>query len=204
MSELKQLSQYAKSKLAENCKLVQNLENFEVNEQECEISFIANISANDLNMLCEGLWAKYTYQNSDFKEKNKLKSNVKDYFKLYRKKSLIVRVDIYLNGSLQLTYYYYNLGSKRILKPVVPIQSAMSAFFIITEKNNGLVVEESFFNDRQILLHIYQRLSETVTSYKYVNFLSTVEVLPIQEFTEAKFTQIKKGLDCQILYKKGW
>lgn len=86
MSKLKQLSQYAKSKLAENCKLVQNLENFEVNEQECEISFIANISANDLNMLCEGLWAKYTYQNSDFKEKNKLKSNVKDYFKLYWKK----------------------------------------------------------------------------------------------------------------------
>ena len=173
-------------------------------ESKCKTSFIPDVSIKDIELICVGLNSKYFYQLKDIKEKSKVKSNVKDYLKLYYFNKNLVRIDSYLSGKHEIIFIVYNIANNRILKPFSPETKSELDFHIITEFESGVVKEESIFTDKQLFLHIYEKKTEEITQYKYINYLPSADIFNIQEYTEAKFTQRKNKLEMQTLYKKSW
>ena len=204
MKGFKELIKYADSKLSKNNEFVKNLDYVEILESKCKISYIPDVSIKDIELVCVGLNSKYYYQTKDIKEKSKIRSNVKDYLKLYTYNKQLVRIDAYLAGKHEIIFIVYKISDTRVLKPFSPETKEVLDFHVLTEFENNFVKEESIFTEKQLFLHSYERKAADVTHYKYINYLPSADIFNIQEYTEAKFTQKKNKLEMQTLYKKSW
>lgn len=204
MKGFKELIKYSEGKLSNNNKLVQGLEYVEILEKKCKIAYIPDISIKEIESVFIGLNSRFYYQTNDFKEKSKIKLNVKDYLKFYRYGKTLVRIDAFLGGKLDTIFIVYNIENNRILKPFNPETKTPLDYHILTEIVDDFVKEESIFTEKQIFLHTYEKKTDEVTFYKYINYLPSADIFNIQEYSEAKFTQKKNKIEKQTLYKKSW
>ncbi|HAJ97759.1 MAG TPA: hypothetical protein DCO72_08490 [Ruminococcus sp.] len=162
--------EYLQELLQEVNNLYKTFKYFDVDENDCEITYIANKNYTRIGTQ-QGLWKQYDCQRYHFKEKIRIRKGSKYYCKIYRKKGKIIRVDSYVAGRVDVVFLAYYSGNKRFLFPFSLDGSFYPVYSYVTHFNGNEIDEEYFADSVQIVYEHYQRLDKNHYEYDCINYV---------------------------------
>ena len=162
----------AKEKLQFYNDLLYNFEYIPLFEADHQISYIPVMKTGaDYFALKSGFMARFIRQNKKVSEKQKIRKDSKNYFKIYKQNNIIKRVDKIINGKIDVIFIAYFDNNLRIYKPFSSSGNSYPTYSYITEFANGEVSNEYMINNLQIVLEAYEKVKENIWNYLILNYV---------------------------------
>lgn len=155
-------------------------------DKDCEIRYMKNLKGSWSILLCGQMSEKLKRDKKIF-EKEKLKSNTKNYYKLSYKNNLLMKAESYINGKIDNIYLCYYFDNLRILKPFSENGGFYPTYTLITVYSNNKVVKEVYINDSQIIIEIYSYNRDSI-DYECANLVPTSPKNKIISYSKGTFT----------------
>lgn len=162
--------EYLKHLIQETIEIGASFKYFNVNENDCEISYISN---NNKTSIClqQGLMCQFDCKRYKLKEKSNIRKDSKYYCKIYRKSDKIIRVDSYVKGRIDVVFLAYYSDNKRFMFPFSATGGFYPTYTYVTHFLNNDIDEEYAVNKRQIVYKHYQMLDENHCQYDCINYV---------------------------------
>ncbi len=155
-------------------------------DEDCEIRYMRNIKGLRSILLCGQMSEKLKKDKNIF-ERKKLTANAKNYYKLFYKKNVLLKVESYINGridNIYLCYYYDNL---RILKPFSKDGGFYPTYTLITVYSNNKVVKEIYISGSQIIIETYSYNGGSI-DYECANLVPDSPKHKILSYSKGSFS----------------
>ena len=168
---------------------------------EFEILYLAN--RNKLGVgKTSGLFHEYFLQYNQIKEQIKLRSNAKNYCKIYKKNNKIHRIDSYANSRLDVIHLAFYEKHIRYLVPFSPTGGYYPTYTYVTHFSNEFIDEEYAINPSQIIYENYKKIDNTSFIYSMINSVPSGTVKILQR-TEGTITK-KSSIEYNCYYEYVW
>ena len=130
-----------------------------------EITYARNI--NDfITGKCEGIDALYSVQKHKIKEQPKLRFGTKNYIKKYYQNGKVLKIDCYVDGIPDISFFAYYEGNRRYLFP----SRAGGIYTIVSVYDGESVTEEYMVNESQIIYYGYNKADGGSIQRVYINY----------------------------------
>lgn len=158
-------------------------------DDDCEIRYMSNSKL--LRVLLCGPMSRKLNKDKNVSERNKLSPKSKNYYKLFYKNNVLLKVESYINGSPDHIYLCYYFDSLRILKPFSRDGGFYPAYTLITVYSNDRVVKEILLEGNQIITETYVYNNGSV-EYEFADI--------VPDATKYKIRSYSKGIISDDLY----
>lgn len=174
---------------------------FDVNENDCQISYIPN--RNKLGIgLQQGLRCQIDCKRYKLQEKSKIRKGCNYYSKIYRKSGHIVRVDCYVEGRIDDIFLAYYSDGKRFMFPFSAGGGFYPTYTYVTHYQNNDIDEEYAIEGNQIVYERYQMTDENHCQYDCINYVPN-GTHPILAKESGIFT-LKPELEYILIQSSDW
>jgi len=153
-------------KLAKPCKW------FDV-EGECEIKYLTGNTRYYWTLLCCGLRERMYIKSRGICEKEKIRSNAKNYYKLFYKNGKLLKIENYIENRISSYYLCFYIGNMRVLQSFDNIHKAPTWHYcIVTWFSDFGVEKEVWINEKgtQIIFSEYAP-KDDVIEYRFAKCL---------------------------------
>ena len=155
-------------------------------DEDCEIRYMKNLKRSSSLLLCGQMSEKLKKDNNIF-EREKLKASTKNYYKLFYKNKVLLKVENYINGRIDNIYLCFYFNNLRILKPFTKDGGFYPTYTLITVYSNNKVVKEIRLDDAQIIIEAYSYHKDSV-EYEFANLVPTSFKHKILSYSKGIFT----------------
>lgn len=168
--------EYLQKLIDEYSVLKEKISYIEVNDNDYDISYMTKKEDIRINLF-QGLHAAYWRKRYKCVERTKIRKDSKNHCKIYRKDGLLVRVDCYLHGKIDVVFIAYYEDDKVILYPFWEDGKFYPTYAYVTKYDDGVVVEEYCVQDHQIVYDKYLYDKEDTVGYISVNYFPNSKYL---------------------------
>lgn len=172
-----------------------------IDKSNCSIVYLP-IKNETFYCLFEGLSAQYRRQLKNIKYKDKIRSNCKNYLKIYKdKQEKIVFIESIREGKIDDVFLSKYEGDTRYLFPFDENGSFYPTYTYVTKFENNKVVEEYMVDNSQIVYQHYFNETKDKVDYYLINYVPTGSYPVI---SEGKGIYYFNPLRFESLYYKTW
>lgn len=193
--------EYLKCLIQETIEIGASFMYFNVNENDCEISYISNKNKTSM-VLQQGLKHQFDCKRYKLKEKSSIRKDSNYYCKIYRKSEKIIRVDSYVKGRIDVIFLAYYSNNKRFMFPFSAKGGFYPTYTYVTSFVNDDIDEEYAVDRSQIVYEHYQMLDENRCQYDCINYVpnGTHQILG----TESGIFTLKPELMYTLTESSNW
>lgn len=152
---------------------------FDVDSAECDIKYMTGNARYAWDLLCCGHKETLFKAERGISEKDNIRGNTKNYYKLFYKDGKLVKVENYIEGKLSGYYLCYYTANVRVLMPfdVDKTNDTWWHYCIVTWFNARGVEKEVWIedDDSQIIFGTYDYFDDKI-EYEYANVIPHSEV----------------------------
>ncbi len=184
-----ELLQTAESIYAEAYKLAEPCKWFDV-DGECEIRYITGNTKYYWWPLCCGWRERLLKKNRGIFEKEKIRSNAKNYYKLFYKDGKLLKVENYIENRISSYYLCFYIGNARVLQSFDNIHKTPTWHYCIVTWFSDFGVEKEVWIDekgKQIIFSEYAQKDDGI-EYKFA------KCLPASIYEEDRVYYYERGL----------
>ena len=150
----------------------------------------------------EGLISMLKDKKCGIKERNTLRKGTKNYHAIFRDENgLIRKVNKYVNGSVDVTFFAVYKENKRYLLPFSDkYKCRYPTYVIVTEYADRSIIREYMVESTQIVYTSYEKLSDNEYKVEEINYVPDGEY-PV---LECEIYVISVGLVAEYRDRKGY
>lgn len=171
-------------KYAKRCKW------FDVDPAECEIKYMTGNVRYAWSLLCRGHKETLFKAERGISEKDKIRCNTENYYKLFYKNGKLIKVEDYTEGRLSCYYLCFYTENIRVLMPfdVDKTNDTWWHYCIVTWFNDGGVEKEVWIedDDSQIIYSVYDYSFDRI-EYEYANVIPHSKECKINSYERGVF-----------------
>jgi len=170
-------------KLAKPCKW------FDI-DGECEIKYLTGSTKYYWTLLCCGLRERLYIKSRGICEKEKIRSNAKNYYKQFYKNGKLLKIEDYIENRLSGYHLCFYIGNARVLQSFDNISKKPTWHYCIVTWFSDFGVEKEVWIDEkghQVIFSEYAP-QDDIIKYRYVN------CLPHAKHSEDRIISYERGL----------
>lgn len=181
----KKLIKIAKGYYKKQNRIVSKCKFFIVNN-DCEIKYMSNSKYRWNTFLC-GPMSKKLKKDNNVIERDNLRQNTKNYYKLFYKDNALLKIESYVNGRIDCVYLCYCFENLRVLKPFTESGDFYPTYSLITVYSENNIEKEFWLDGDQIILEAYTYKNNYI-NYEFANMAPTSPKYKILAYSKGVFT----------------
>lgn len=151
----------------------ENFRHSDIDLSTCDLSFMATKKQHFIGLRL-GISEQVRMLEYKIHESNKLRSDCKFYYKIYRLNNQIKRIDNVVNGKeASSDWIAYYEKDYRYLFSVDKKGNKGHTYIFVTHFENGRVIEEYAVEGNQIVYERYDYINDERINYYYINYVPT-------------------------------
>lgn len=184
-----ELLKTAASIYAEAHRLAKPCKWFDVDE-DCEIRYLTGNTRYYWTLLCCGLRERLLMKERGFCEKEKIRSNAKNYYKLFYKNGKLLKIENYIENRISSYDLCFYKGNARVLQSFDNINKKPTWHYCIVTWFSDFGVEKEVWIDEKGLQIIFSEYAQKdgIIEYRRAN------CLPRTKYPEDRIMSYERGL----------
>lgn len=161
---------YLKSLIQTSNNKFKQFKYIEINDDSCDIYYMPTKNQNYIGLQL-GLSEQARLMKYNIQESTKIRSNSKNYIKIYKKDNKILKIEKFNNGKFDCTYLACYENEYRYLFPYTETGHKYPTYLCVSRFENNKVAEEYMVQSNQIIYSKYGKQKDGKVNYYYINYV---------------------------------
>lgn len=161
---------YLKSLIQTSNNKFEQFKYMEITDDSCDIYYMPTKNQDYIGLQL-GLSEQAKLMKYNIQESTKIRSNSKNYIKIYKRDNKTLKIERFNNGKSDCTYLAYYENEYRYLFPYTETGHKYPTYLSVSHFENNRVIEEYMVQSNQIIYSKYGKQKDSKVNYYYINYV---------------------------------